>query len=352
MPIDVISIRQKLRSEVAKALGPGTKGTQGTVKYICPFHKEKTPSFVVWEDHYHCYGCGAHGDVIQFIQTHYNISFKEAAKQLGADTVQDATAIDQVKAQRQAEIVAEEAKRAQARLSYHDAGQWRRYHDAMDAQAREWWAAKGIPPSRQDSWMLGYTPDRPYQVDETIFHSSAFVMPMWSFANGRPSSVQTVQYRLNDPVAGAGRFRFEKGLGTAPFITRQDWHAGETSGAFDGLTACLVVEGPRKAATVRSFVSPHLQVIGIPSKLDTGGVLEDLKKFQFVWVILDPDARIKPANALPTWVRNDYRLCKAIGVGKSAVVSLPDKIDDMLLSGDLTIQDLEFRLKNADQDMV
>jgi phage/plasmid primase-like uncharacterized protein/KaiC/GvpD/RAD55 family RecA-like ATPase len=33
----------------------------------CPFHPDRTPSFVVYEDSYHCFGCGAHGDVIDFV---------------------------------------------------------------------------------------------------------------------------------------------------------------------------------------------------------------------------------------------------------------------------------------------
>ena len=32
---------------------------------LCPFHNERTPSCKLYADHYHCYGCGAHGDVIQ-----------------------------------------------------------------------------------------------------------------------------------------------------------------------------------------------------------------------------------------------------------------------------------------------
>jgi len=36
---------------------------------LCPFHSEKTPSFTVSQDKgfYHCFGCGAHGDVIGFV---------------------------------------------------------------------------------------------------------------------------------------------------------------------------------------------------------------------------------------------------------------------------------------------
>lgn len=51
----------------------------------CPFHNEKTPSFKVYEDHYHCFGCGEHGDHIDFVQNLYDISNIEAAKQISQD---------------------------------------------------------------------------------------------------------------------------------------------------------------------------------------------------------------------------------------------------------------------------
>ncbi|MGH7211252.1 MAG: CHC2 zinc finger domain-containing protein, partial [Acetobacteraceae bacterium] len=35
-----------------------------TGKACCPFHNEKTPSYYIYEDGYHCFGCGAHGDAI------------------------------------------------------------------------------------------------------------------------------------------------------------------------------------------------------------------------------------------------------------------------------------------------
>jgi hypothetical protein len=45
---------------------------------LCPFHGEKTPSFYVWPDHYHCFGCGAHGDSVDFIMHTRHLSFREA----------------------------------------------------------------------------------------------------------------------------------------------------------------------------------------------------------------------------------------------------------------------------------
>jgi DNA primase len=51
---------------------------------LCPFHKEKTPSFHVVEDKgfYHCFGCGAHGDVIGFAMQTQNLAFREAVEEL------------------------------------------------------------------------------------------------------------------------------------------------------------------------------------------------------------------------------------------------------------------------------
>ena len=54
---------------------------------LCPFHNEKTPSFTVSEDKgfYHCFGCGAHGDVIGFAMQTEGLSFPEAVEKLAAE---------------------------------------------------------------------------------------------------------------------------------------------------------------------------------------------------------------------------------------------------------------------------
>ena len=53
----------------------------------CPFHEEKTPSFTVNDAKrfYHCFGCGAHGDVIKFVSETNGISYKESAIKLAND---------------------------------------------------------------------------------------------------------------------------------------------------------------------------------------------------------------------------------------------------------------------------
>ncbi len=54
-------------------------------KTCCPFHGEKTPSLYVWDDHYHCFGCGAHGDAITFVMQSEGAGFIEAVERLAAE---------------------------------------------------------------------------------------------------------------------------------------------------------------------------------------------------------------------------------------------------------------------------
>ncbi len=52
---------------------------------LCPFHNERNPSFKVYEDHFHCFGCGAHGDHTDFVEKLYGVSNIEAAKKISHD---------------------------------------------------------------------------------------------------------------------------------------------------------------------------------------------------------------------------------------------------------------------------
>ena len=60
------------------------KKAGSSYKACCPFHDEKTPSFVVkrGDSHYHCFGCGAHGDAIAFLMNHLKMSFADSVEQL------------------------------------------------------------------------------------------------------------------------------------------------------------------------------------------------------------------------------------------------------------------------------
>jgi len=75
---DKLDIVEFLRSYLA--LKPAGKN----FKASCPFHKEKTPSFMISPDRqsWHCFGCGIGGDVFSFVMKYENIEFVEALKML------------------------------------------------------------------------------------------------------------------------------------------------------------------------------------------------------------------------------------------------------------------------------
>lgn len=50
---------------------------------LCPFHKEKTASMKIYKDSYYCFGCGAHGDVFDFVGAMDDLSFRESFLELG-----------------------------------------------------------------------------------------------------------------------------------------------------------------------------------------------------------------------------------------------------------------------------
>lgn len=60
------------------------KRSGASYKGLCPFHDEKSPSFMIQkgDSHYHCFGCGAHGDAIQFLMSYLKMSFVDAVESL------------------------------------------------------------------------------------------------------------------------------------------------------------------------------------------------------------------------------------------------------------------------------
>ena len=57
-------------------------------KALCPFHQEKTPSFMVspGKQIFHCFGCGKGGNVFNFLMEYEGVSFVEAARKLASGT--------------------------------------------------------------------------------------------------------------------------------------------------------------------------------------------------------------------------------------------------------------------------
>ena len=78
--------RVKREARIVAIIGERVKLTLRGRSHVglCPFHKEKTPSFHVNEERgfYHCFGCSASGDAIKFVQRIEGLEFSEAVREL------------------------------------------------------------------------------------------------------------------------------------------------------------------------------------------------------------------------------------------------------------------------------
>ncbi|QXG75549.1 DNA primase [Modestobacter sp. L9-4] len=86
---DIATVRE--RSKIDEIVGEHLqlkRAGGGSLKGLCPFHDEKSPSFQVTPSRglYHCFGCGVGGDVIRFIQEIDHLSFSEAVELLAGRT--------------------------------------------------------------------------------------------------------------------------------------------------------------------------------------------------------------------------------------------------------------------------
>ena len=72
----------KMRSPVQDVIGRYVELRRAGRNLVgrCPFHSEKTPSFTVFEDNFHCFGCGAGGDVITFAMRIENLDYRDAVQ--------------------------------------------------------------------------------------------------------------------------------------------------------------------------------------------------------------------------------------------------------------------------------
>ena len=88
----VQEIKNKLNIvDVIREYIPQMKQAGTNWKALCPFHTEKTPSFMISEDKqfWHCFGCGEGGDVFEFIKKIENVDFSESLRMTGPKSRSD-----------------------------------------------------------------------------------------------------------------------------------------------------------------------------------------------------------------------------------------------------------------------
>lgn len=124
-------------------------------KACCPFHNEKSPSFYVNDDKqfYHCFGCGAHGSIIDFVMRHDNLSFPEAVETLASQAgmqVPKSAPEDIEKAEKQKNLftLMEEATKYMESI----------LEDPASRLARDYIRERGLPEDIISEFRIGYAP--------------------------------------------------------------------------------------------------------------------------------------------------------------------------------------------------
>ncbi len=153
--LDEIRARMALAGVIGRRVKLAKRGREHVG--LCPFHNEKTPSFTVSEDKgfYHCFGCGAHGDVIGFVMRTEGLSFPEAVARLAGEAglqVPRATPEEQADARRRADLF--EALEA-ATLWFEE-----QLRGAPGAEARAYLDSRGLSAETIAAFRLGYAPER------------------------------------------------------------------------------------------------------------------------------------------------------------------------------------------------
>ena len=127
-----------------------------TLTGLCPFHNEKTPSFVVYPDtqSFYCFGCGAAGDTINFVRKYNNLGYVEAVKQLAARAGMPLPEEDDKESRARQRLL--EINRCAARYFYEQLNA--RTPEA--AIARRYWREKrGLSDAAIRRFGLGYAPE-------------------------------------------------------------------------------------------------------------------------------------------------------------------------------------------------
>ena len=126
---------------------------------LCPFHSEKTPSFNVHasKQFYHCFGCGASGDVFSFVQKVENITFPEAVR-----AVAQKLGIALPKVNYSSPVEAKEARLRTVLLEVHEraCAFFQQYLERPEgAHARQYLAGRGLNEETIRLFRIGHAPD-------------------------------------------------------------------------------------------------------------------------------------------------------------------------------------------------
>lgn len=133
----------------------------------CPFHEEKTPSMKIYGRDYHCFGCGAHGDIFAFVQRMDNLTFKEAFSVLGGnyeDSFSTRLKIYQAQKKREMKRKTEEKLKRKRELNYLLMDIYREWLGRLEPLSDAWADTYNALQYQEYLWELLNDPNECYGV--------------------------------------------------------------------------------------------------------------------------------------------------------------------------------------------
>jgi DNA primase len=157
---DDLPARIKEQADIVQVIGECVDLKRAGVRFLgrCPFHNEKTPSFSVHpgQQFFHCFGCGASGDVFEFQMKYHNLDFPTAMKELARRYNVEIPERPQSPRER------EKSRKRKAMYAVNEkvADIFRKtlVESAQAKGARQYLAERQIPAAVQERFTLGYAP--------------------------------------------------------------------------------------------------------------------------------------------------------------------------------------------------
>ncbi len=252
----------------------------------CPFENAGHDRFTVFgKGNYYCRVCGAKG-------------WLGTAPKMSED--------DFAKVREQLKL--EEIQRHQERMNALE--RWKREDHESECLAwqknghGDYWTLEGVPRWVVEKYHFGYCESRRIKTENGYSELAAYTMPIYT-----PSgSLINIQYRLENPPVGVGKYRQEPDIPAAPWFDCDDYEH-----------QAIFVEGMKKAAIVFDFIGKSCQVVGFPSNLPSKSLLEQCQNFSKIFLVWDPNSD-----------RQIQRMAQLLP-DKIWAVTMPMKIDDCIV---------------------
>ena len=189
------------RADIAEVIGRYVplKRAGRHFKALCPFHKERTPSFHVNTDKqiFHCFGCGVGGNIFSFLVQHDRLTFPDAvrqvAQQVGVVIPEEASGSRDAQTQKLFEILDKACRYYERQLA----------HPARGRAARAYLQSRGVVEATRQAFRLGYAPEGPDQLIQAAKRAtiSAALLEQTGFVvQGRGGPIDRFRERLMFPI--------------------------------------------------------------------------------------------------------------------------------------------------------